>query len=188
MDLLTQLENLTADLNGAATLLTEHAAAWEVEEKALVAATRQKYLGRARELVGMVAQRRAQALALVTAHRAEFHQPKSRELNNWLCGWRKGAGAVVFEDADRVILLIKAKLKPKSELLIKTTEELRKKALKDLQVDELAKIGCTLETTDDVPFVRPVDSAVAKTIDAIGQAAAETAAAETAAAETAANP
>ena len=89
-------------------------------------------------------------------------------------GFRKGTGGIDWSDDDQTVKLIEKHFpKTQAELLIKTTKKPIKKALADLDVADLKRIGCTVESTGDVVFIKPADSTVDKHVNALLKEAME---------------
>jgi len=103
-----------------------------------------------------------------------FEKPKSQTMHGVRVGWRKGSGGIDFEDADQVVRLIKKHYsEDEQELLIITKEKPNKDALEQLAVDELKKLGCTVEDTADVPFIKDAAGDVDKIVKALLKEATE---------------
>lgn len=103
-----------------------------------------------------------------------FVSPRTIVMHGIKLGLRKGSGGIDWEDDAKVVALIE-KLFPKAqaELLIKTTKKPIAKALEDLDVATLKKIGCTVEDTGDIIVIKPVDTAVDKIVTALLKNATE---------------
>jgi hypothetical protein len=82
-------------------------------------------------------------------------------------GMAKGKGRLTFDDPDQVVKLIRRHFPEQAEALIRTKEEPIRKALGNLTVSELKRIGCDIEDTDDQVVVKPTDGAVDKLVDAL---------------------
>jgi hypothetical protein len=116
----------------------------------------------------------AETVALIDANRHLFDKPKSRQLHGFKFGLRKGSGSVEFEDEDQVIKLIEKRFdEAQQELLIKTTKRVVKKALLGLDTRDLAALGCTVEDTGDIAFLRDSDTDVDKLVNALLKSADE---------------
>lgn len=110
----------------------------------------------------------AQLKAAIEAAPAAFEKPRSHIFHGIKVGYRKGAGKVTYADADQVVKLIWLRFPAdRAAALIKTTEKPNKEAIADLDVSELMKIGCAIESTGDVVEIKPVDSDVDKIVTAL---------------------
>lgn len=82
-------------------------------------------------------------------------------------GMAKGKGKIVWEDTDQVVKLIRRNFPEQAETLIRVKEEPVRKALGNLTVKELRRIGCDVEDTDDQVVIKPTDSTVDKLVQAL---------------------
>lgn len=114
---------------------------------------------------------------LIDESRGLFVRPRSIIISGIRVGLQKGKGGLEYDDEDTVIRLIRKVLPlEQHELLIKIKESVNKKALGDLDVATLKKVGVTVQGTGDVVLVKPVDSEVEKIVAAVvkeAKAAAE---------------
>ena len=84
-------------------------------------------------------------------------------------GMQKGKGKLAWDDAGQVAKLIRKHFPEQAEAMIRIKEEPIKKALGELSVAELRKIGVTVEDTDDQVVIKPTDSEVDKLVDKLLQ-------------------
>lgn len=117
--------------------------------------------------VADAAESHAELRALIEMFPGAFEKPRTQIFHGIKVGYRKGGGKVTFENAERVVALIKKHLAENAALLIKTTEKPNKEAIADLDVVDLKRIGCAVEGTGDVVEIRPVDGAVEKQVKAL---------------------
>lgn len=95
---------------------------------------------------------------LIDQHRYLFKKPRSRLFSGVRVGLKKRPGRIDFQDADRVIELIRSKLPEKADALIRKKEEVARDALKLLPPAELAAIGAQLvDTGDEIVIDHPAD-------------------------------
>lgn len=109
--------------------------------------------------------------AMVAGAPGLFKKPKSQTLHGIKFGYQKSKGKLEFEDADRVVKLIRKHFPEQADVLIVTRETPSKDALNNMTAADLKKLGVTLTQDDEVIFLRPVDSAVDKMVDALLDAA-----------------
>jgi tryptophan 2,3-dioxygenase len=102
-----------------------------------------------------------------------FQKPRSKVFHGIKLGFQKSKGKIEFEDADRVCALIKKHFPDQADVLIQTKEKPAKDALNNLTAAELKRLGINVTEGGDVVFIRPVDSAVDKMVDALLKAATE---------------
>lgn len=121
-----------------------------------------------KDAVAAAAGREAGLRALIEENPQIFDKPRTQVFHGIRIGFRKGTGGIDWEDDDKVVALIKKHFpKAQAELLIKTKEKPIAKALQDLDVADLKKIGCTVEDTGDVVVIKPTDSDVDKIVTAL---------------------
>ena len=82
-------------------------------------------------------------------------------------GMMKGTGKIIWEKPEDVVKLIRRVFPDRAESMIRTEEKPIRKALAELSVSELRRIGCTVEDTDDQVIIKPTDSAVDKLVQAL---------------------
>lgn len=110
---------------------------------------------------------------LIEANPELFVKPRTVVLHGLRLGYRKGAGGVEFEDAERVAELIRKHFPEQFDVLVQTKHKPLKDALGQLTVAELKKVGCTVEDSGDVVFIKPTDSAVDKLVNQLLKSATE---------------
>ena len=111
--------------------------------------------------------------ALIGAAPELFVKPKSMTINGIKCGYQKGKGKIEWDDPDQVVRLIKKHFPEQADVLIVTTEKPVKDALNSLTVAELKRLSCSVVEGGEVIFVKPVDGAVDKLVDALLKEATE---------------
>lgn len=118
----------------------------------------------------------------IDGSREMFVKPKSMVLFGVKIGLQKGKGGLNWEDDAKVCELI-AELfeEDQAKLLIKVTKKPIEAALKELDDDELKKIGVRSEPGTDIVLIKPVDGEVDKQVNAMLKAAVDTEAEEEAA-------
>jgi hypothetical protein len=169
MATLQEIDRLAERFAGIRGKLTEEVAALNDE----IEAARKRHLQAVKRLVERAAEAHGELLVAIGDSRGLFVKPKSLTLHGVRVGYRKGSGTIEFEDADQVVELIEKKLADKVEILIVTKKKPNKKALAQLDVADLKKIGCTVEGTDDVAFIEDAASDVDKLVRALLKEATE---------------
>lgn len=114
--------------------------------------------------VAQVAEQQAALEALIEASPELFEKPKSLIFHGIKIGFRKGAGGLNWEDDVQVVNLIKKHFPKLADVLIHIEETPIKKALSELPVSDLKRLGVTVEDTGDMVMVKAVDSAVDKAV------------------------
>lgn len=111
---------------------------------------------------------------IIDESRALFVKPRSIIISGIKVGLQKGKGGLDYNDDETVIRLIRKHLpKEQHELLIKVKESVVKKALGELDVATLKKIGVTVQGTGDVVLIKATDSDVDKIVNAMLKEAAD---------------
>lgn len=126
-----------------------------------------------RRAIQRASERQAELKALIEDAPDLFVKPRTVVMHGVRVGFEKGKGRIEFEDADRVVKLIKKHLSGQADVLIATKETPVKKALAQLSVKELKAIGCTVDEAGDVVVIRPVDTDVDKLVTALMKGATE---------------
>lgn len=127
------------------------------------ALTRQ-YLPGIKVQVNIAMERESALSNAIETSKELFERPRSIVVSGIKVGLRKGSGKLDWEDDAQVVKLIKKRHADQADLLIKTTEKPIETALKQLEVADLMKLGITVEGTDDVPLIKPVDSHIDKLV------------------------
>jgi hypothetical protein len=102
-----------------------------------------------------------------------FKKPKTVTFHGVRMGYMKGKGGIVWDDGDAVVSAIQKYLPEQAEALIRWTGKPLKEAINQLDVAALKKIGCRVVDTGETVFIKPVDSAVDKMVDALLKDATE---------------
>lgn len=157
---LETIEQLTKNYAAARAVVSERVNALDAE---IQDAHRRKLPGIKSALAEATAEK-AKLEAAIDAGRDLFVKPRTVSLHGIKCGLKKGSGKIEFADEAGVIARIKRFLKAKVDALISTKETVKKKALLDLTVEELAKIGCKAESTGDHVYISAEDSNVDKLV------------------------
>ena len=161
---MTDLQKLAARLGEVHNELSTIIARLQLKQNALM----QDALPGIRRCVNSAIDKTALLALGVAENPGLFDKPKSQVFEGIRFGLRKGSGGISWEDDDQVVALIQKHFtKDEAELLIKTTRKPIKSALNDLDVADLKKIGCNVEGTSDVVFVKPVDTAIDKIVNAL---------------------
>jgi hypothetical protein len=103
----------------------------------------------------------------VEQHPELFVQPRTWTLHGIKFGFKKGAGRVEFEDEAKVIERLKKRfgeLSPEVDRCVEVKEKLVLDQLRELEGKDLAALGVVIEGTDDVVFIKSVDTAVDKLV------------------------
>lgn len=168
---LAEIEKLTIAFADARALLASEVTNLEQELEAL----KRKRMPAIKALVARAADKSAALTQAVSAAPQLFEKPKTQTFAGIKVGFRKGTGGIDWADDARVCALIEKHFpKAQAELLIKTTKKPIAKALADLDVADLKRIGCTVEATGEIVVIKPTDSSVDKIVNALLKDATET--------------
>ena len=107
---------------------------------------------------------REELASLVLDHKALFDKPRTVSWHGIKVGMQKQPGKVKYDSEEDVIRRIKEKLPDLTKALIETSESIRKDAIKELTVQQLAAIGAALVGAGDQVLIKASDDAVDKLI------------------------
>jgi hypothetical protein len=168
---LTDIETLTGVFANKHSKLCGIMAELDAEQAALL----KKYLPRIRTAVGEAKVAKLCLHTTIASAPALFEKPKTQIFHGVKVGFRKGNGGIDWDDDAAVVARIEKLFpKPQAELLIKTTKKPIAKALDDLDIADIKKLGCRVEDTGDVVVIKPTDSEIEKTVAALLKDAVET--------------
>jgi hypothetical protein len=141
---------------------------------------KRKHLADIKRLVARCADKHGALKAAIESAPGLFDKPRTAVFHGIKVGFRKSSGSVDWEDDEQVAKLVEKHFPEQLDLLVKTSRKPIAKALLQLSVAELKKIGCTAEETGDVVVIKPTDSEVDKIVNALLNDATEEAAEEAA--------
>jgi len=166
---LAKIEQAAKDFADYRQILSEDVANLNAD----IERVKKRYMKAIRGIVGICADRQAKLKALIESNPALFEKPKTQIFHGIKVGFRKGTGGITWEDDDQVVKLIKKHFADQAGVLIHTTETPVKKALAGLDVADLKRIGCTVESTGDCIVIKPMDSEIEKDVNALLKDATE---------------
>lgn len=134
----------------------------QVEEE--TRALREIYRKRLIKLTEAAAQAQDALLEQVREAPELFEKPRNVTLHGIKCGWAKGRGELVIEDADKTIALIQKHFPEQMDTLVKVTMAPVKPALLNLPVNDLKRIAVQVTDTGDTPFVKTMDGEIDKLV------------------------
>lgn len=130
-------------------------------------------LPKLRKAIATAAEHHDALKALVESAPELFQKPKTVILHGLRIGYMKGKGGIAWDDPDHVVSLIIERLPDQAETLIRWTGKPLKEAINQLDVATLKKIGCRVVDTGEQVFIKAVDSAVDKMVEALLKDAVE---------------
>lgn len=132
-----------------------------------IEAAKRRKLSGIKKAVAAAAEARDKLQSAIEASPELFQKPRTLVIAGVRVGYTKGAGKLSFDDPARVGALIRRHYPDQAEALIKVTETPIRKALGNLSVAELKRIGVTVEETGDQVVIKPTDSEVDKLVGAL---------------------
>ncbi len=138
----------------------------ELEER-ITAAKRELMPKIRRGLERLIASRDA-LLADVRTSKHLFNEPKTQIFHGVKVGWPKSRGGLEIVDAERTIARAEKLLTEEQfAMVVKTTRELRKKALGTLPNDLLKQLGVNTRNAGEYPLVSITDGDVVELVNAL---------------------
>jgi len=128
---------------------------------------KRQHLARVRSAARSAADAKKRLEANVAANPHLFERPRTLVMSGIRVGFVKGKGQLIIEDPARVVELIRKRLPEQAAALIAVRETPVKKALANLSVTELKRIGVTLQEAGDQVVVKPTDGEIDKLVAAL---------------------
>lgn len=163
MATLEKIEKLTREYANARESLANTVRMLETKIETI----KRQYLPTIKRQVGIAKEKKANLFSAIEESPELFVKPRTVIFAGVKVGYEKGKGKIEWESDDQVVRLIRKHFPDQEEVLIKKIEKPIKKALANLSVADLKKIGVTVEETGDVIVIRPTDSEVDKLVEAL---------------------
>ncbi len=151
----------------------ERVAAIVTDLNAGIEALKRSEMPRLKKAIASAAEHHDALKALIEEAPELFQKPRTVVFHGVKIGYQKGRGGIEWDDADAVVLAIQKHLPDQAEALIRWTGKPLKEAINQLDVAALKKIGCRVVDTGEQVFIKAVDSAVDKMVDALLKDATE---------------
>lgn len=132
-----------------------------------IEAAQKRKLPGIRSAVESVAQADAALLAALQDAPHLFKRPKSVVFHGLQVGYKKGAGAIEYDDAAQVVKLVKKHFPDRFDDLVKVKETPIKAAIRNLTGAELQKLGIKVQSDGEVVFVTDATDGVDKLVKAL---------------------
>jgi len=158
---LIEIERLTRSYSEARNNLADTLSVLDQRIEAL----KRQFLPGIKVQVGIAKEREAILSAAIEESKSLFIKPKTLIMHCIKVGFGKGKGVLTITDPALTIRLIKKHFSEQTEILIKTIEKPRKKALEALSAADLKLIAVKIDGTGDRVIIAPVDSQVEKLVD-----------------------
>ena len=165
----TELEPAAKRFADAHTKLTELVN----DVNAEIEAVKRLNLARIKNAVSKAAEAHADLKALIEANPGLFDKPRTVVLHGIKLGLQKGKGGIEFDDVEATISRIQTMFGVEAEPYLDWKPSVNKKALAELSVVALKKLGCTVLDTGDEVVIKPVDGDVDKIVRALLKDATE---------------
>ncbi len=163
MATMQEIEIQTKKFSEARADLAAHVGALEDEKRSLV----RKYLAGIKRRVAAAKVEREALHVLIAESAALFAKPRSQAFHGVRVGYRKANGKIEFDNAERVVELVRKHFKSEFETLVNVTYKPNKEALEKLDASDLKKLGVTVEATGDVVFIKEAATEVDKLVKAL---------------------
>ncbi len=160
---LSEIEQKTKDYADARSVLGDRVQRLNDEIEAI----KKRLLPGIKKAVEIAAERKAILKASIEEGSSLFVKPRTIVAHGVKVGLEKGKGKVEWEDDDQVVKMIEKHFPDQADVLIKTKKTPVKKALSQLTVAELKKLGITVEETGDQVVIKGTDSDVDKLVKAL---------------------
>lgn len=138
-----------------------------------IEALKRSELPKLRRAVAGAAEAHDALKALIEAAPELFVKPKTVTFHGIRAGYVKGRGGIEWDDPDAVVAAIQRHYPEQAEQLIRWTARPLKEAINQLDAGALRKLGCRVVDTGEEVFIKAVDSAVDKMVDALLKDATE---------------
>ncbi len=163
MEAMNEIERLTKDYAYAREALAQRVQGLEDEINTL----KRKALPHIRKSVEAAAERRERLKSAIEVSHEFFIEPRTVTFHGIKVGLQKGKGKIEWDDDEQVVKLIRKHFPEQADVLIKTTDKPVKKALAQLTVSELKKLGIEVEETGDQVVIKSTDSEIDKLVNAL---------------------
>jgi len=163
MSTLAEIEKLTRNYADARENLSNTVRT--LEEK--IESLKRQYLPGIRRQVGIAAARKLDLKNAIESGKELFTRPRTVIFHGIKIGLQKGSGRIEYDksEIDRIVRLIEKHFPEQADLLIRIKKTPIKKALGNLTVAELKKLGVFVEDTGDAVVIKPTDSQIEKLVD-----------------------
>jgi hypothetical protein len=130
-------------------------------------ALKKKYLPRIRSVMNTVTMDHAELYRMIGENPDLFTKPRTQIIDGVRVGFSKGTGTLAIEDPETTIKLIRKHFEDQADILIRTTYEPAKAAIKKLDEAQLKKIGCAIEGKEDRVIIEETDTQINKILGSL---------------------
>jgi len=132
-----------------------------------VEAAKRRHLSAIKRLVEAAGEAHGELHDAIAESPALFEKPKTQTLHGIRLGFQKGKGRIEWDDDEQVVALIRKHQKDDFDLLVKTEYTPVKKALAQLSVADLKRLGVEVEETGEVVFIKDTTTDIDKLVTAL---------------------
>ena len=166
---LATIEELAKHYSGSHEVLAHTVSELEQE----IAAIKRKYNAKLKSAVSNAAASKWHLHAAISSAPHLFEKPRTHTFHGVKVGFQKGKGGIEFDDAEKVVSLIRKTFGEDAPAYLLVKESPDKKMLAELPVSELKKLGCTVGDTGDQVVIKSTDSDIEKAVAALLKDATE---------------
>ena len=130
-------------------------------------ALKKKYLPRIRSVMNTVTIRHGDLYRMIGENPDLFTKPRTQIIDGVRVGFSRGKGTLSIEDPELTIKLIRKHFEDQADILIRTSEEPAKAAIKKLDDAALKKIGCAIEGKEDRVVIEETDTQINKILGSL---------------------
>lgn len=129
-------------------------------------AVKKKYMNKIKRQADKVSESSLELTSAIDNNRALFEKPKTHIFHGIKVGLQKGKGKMEY-DAAQVVKLIKKHFKDKEDVLIQVTEKPINKAMEQLSITDLKKLGVHIVEAQDEVVIKSTDSDIEKFVQSL---------------------
>ena len=130
-------------------------------------ALKKKYLHRLRQAMNVVTAQHGVVYRLVADNPHLFDKPRLQLIDGIRVGLKAGKGTLEIEDPDATIKLIRKHLADQADILVKTTEEPAKAAIKKLDEKSMKLINVSIVGKEDHVVIEEADTQLNKILSSL---------------------
>ena len=128
---------------------------------------KRRYLIRIKRIAAGIKDRESNLKAAIEESPEHFQKPKTIIIHGIKIGFQKQKGKIEWDNNDLVVKLIKKYYPEAWETYVKVSETPKKKALADLSVAELKKIGVEATESGEAVVIKDTTSDIEKLVNAL---------------------
>lgn len=128
---------------------------------------KRQFLPGVKTQVGIAAEKKLDLKNAIESSKTLFESPRTIIMHGVKVGLQKGKGKIEWEkdQTDHIVKFIEKHFSEMADILIQTTKKPIKKALSNLSVAELKKLGIEVDDTGDQVVIKPTSTDIEKWVD-----------------------